>query len=298
MASSREEDALALAVETTRLLLAEEKPCACGRDTNGTTYANVQDFWSAQFTRRVSSEAKLCWYSAAAQFWQDPANCASSEDGVLGGFGCISPVDIRESARFLRELRAVRPSLQRTAALDCAAGIGRVAKHLLLPQFDRVDLLEQSERLLAASEAYINVEDADASGDLCATSRGVLGQLIQCGMQAFDSLHDASASPLAWDVVWVQWAIGHLTDIDMVDFLQRCRAALRPGGVICLKENVVGPADDIAFEMDTEDSSVTRSLEYYRCIFRQSGLSIVLESQQDQSDWPAELLPVYMWALS
>ena len=293
------DDALALAAETTRLLLAEGKQCACGRNTDGMTFENVQDFWAAQLTRRASSEAKLRWYSEAAQFWQDPANCAPSEDGVLGGFGRISPVDVRESARFLRELCAVRPSLQRTAALDCAAGIGRVAKHLLLPHFDCVDLLEQSERLLAASAAYIDSEDTDATGDLGVASGGVLGQRYQCGMQAFGTLlSSASAEPLAWDVVWVQWAIGHLTDIDMVDFLQRCRAALRPGGVICLKENVLGPVDDIAFEMDTEDSSLTRSLEYFRCIFRQSGLSIVLESQQDPSDWPTELLPVYMWALS
>ena len=84
----------------------------------------------------------------------------------------------------------------------------------------------------------------------------------------------------------------------MVDFLQRCRAALRPSGVICLKENVIGLADSVAFEMDTEDSSLTRSLDYFRTIFRQSGLSVVRESQQDPGDWPTELLPVYMWALA
>ena len=101
-----------------------------------------------------------------------------------------------------------------------------------------------------------------------------------------------------WDVVWVQWAIGHLTDVDMIDFLQRCRAALRPGGVICVKENVIQPGDNVAFELDTEDSSLTRSLDYYRCIFKQSGLSVILEVRQDASDWPVGLLPVYMWALA
>jgi protein N-terminal methyltransferase len=52
----------------------------------------------------------------------------------------------------------------------------------------------------------------------------------------------------------LQWVIGHLTDEDFVAFLNRCTRALRPGGLIVVKENISRKG----FVFDTEDSSVTR----------------------------------------
>lgn len=46
---------------------------------------------------------------------------------------------------------------------DCGAGIGRVSKHLLLPRCAAVHLVEQSPRLLNASEAYIGPDAARTS---------------------------------------------------------------------------------------------------------------------------------------
>ena len=51
----------------------------------------------------------------------------------------------------LAELRRIRPALANGTAVDCGAGIGRVAKHFLLPNFGEVHLLEQSPPLLAAT---------------------------------------------------------------------------------------------------------------------------------------------------
>ena len=33
------------------------------------------------------------------------------------------------------------------------------------------------------------------------------------------------------------WVIGHLTDVDTIDFLRRCRAALAADGVVVIKDN-------------------------------------------------------------
>nr|POE83744.1 alpha n-terminal protein methyltransferase 1 [Quercus suber] len=41
-----------------------------------------------------------------------------------------------------------------------------------------------------------------------------------------------------YDVIWVQWCIGHLTDDDFVSFFSRAKAGLKPGGFFVLKENV------------------------------------------------------------
>ena len=40
-------------------------------------------------------------------------------------------------------------------SLDCGAGIGRVAKCLLLPLFEKVDLVEQNREFLEAADRYL-----------------------------------------------------------------------------------------------------------------------------------------------
>lgn len=51
------------------------------------------------------------WYERAYDYWEDGENCALDEDGVLGGYGHISPTDISGSAAFLDELKTMRPLL-------------------------------------------------------------------------------------------------------------------------------------------------------------------------------------------
>ncbi|CAM9918261.1 unnamed protein product, partial [Hapterophycus canaliculatus] len=51
------------------------------------------------------------WYERAYDYWEDSGNCPVDEDGVLGGYGHISPTDIAGSSAFLDELKIMRPSL-------------------------------------------------------------------------------------------------------------------------------------------------------------------------------------------
>lgn len=72
---------------------------------------------------------------------------------------------------------------------------------------------------------------------------------------------------ITYDLVWTQWCVGHLTDAQLVEYFQRCQAALRPGGLIVLKENLSTMGADVFDELD---SSVTRlvPLSYFaRCLF-------------------------------
>ena len=50
---------------------------------------------------------------------------------------------------------------------DCGAGIGRVTKHLLLGEFDHVDLLEQSPRLIAEAPKFIGAAGSDRVTCIC-----------------------------------------------------------------------------------------------------------------------------------
>jgi protein N-terminal methyltransferase len=70
--------------------------------------------------------------------------------------------------------------------------------------------------------------------------------------------------------------------------------------VICLKDNTYlgekrknGSME--RFFVDLEDSSMTRSTEYFEAIFEIAGLKLLLKEQQEE--FPEELYPVMMYAL-
>ncbi|RQM22891.1 hypothetical protein B5M09_007103, partial [Aphanomyces astaci] len=201
-----------------------------------------------------------------------------TDDGVLGGYGRISPADVEGSASFLDRIQTLRPTMILDGQwLDCGCGVGRVVKHLLLPRYDSVDCLEQSQRLLNTVPSYIG-----RSSD---TSR--IRNLYCMGMQDFQP------EPHAYDLIWCQWVLGHLTDSDFVAFLKRCQKALAPDGVICIKENAIN--EGVPYYVDKDDSSLGRSSVYYKSIFRQAGLTLLAETEQ--SDFPDELYPVITYAL-
>ena len=41
-----------------------------------------------------------------------------------------------------------------------------------------------------------------------------------------------------YDLIWIQWVIGHLIDEDLINFLVKCKKHLSPSGVIFVKDNL------------------------------------------------------------
>ncbi|KAF1319863.1 N-terminal xaa-pro-lys n-methyltransferase 1 isoform x1, partial [Globisporangium splendens] len=250
-------------------------------------YSTVWDMWKEELKDAKSvavdapndEERAPCWYSSAHDFWEDEKNCPLTDNGVLGGFAHVSPADIKGSERFLARVQKLRPGWERHLAVDCGAGIGRVSKFLLLPTFKQVDLVEQSPRLLQSVPQYVGRNSSD-------TKR--IRNLYCMGLQDF---HPEEQK---YDLIWIQWVSSHLTDVDFVHFLKRCKQALAPNGWIGVKENVV--LSGTPFELDREDSSITRSAAYYKSLFKQAGLTIVVEELQQH--FPRELYPVKMFALA
>lgn len=74
--------------------------------------------------------------------------------------------------------------------------------------------------------------------------------VFNVGLQDWQPTED-----VRYDLIWVQWCVGHLTDIQLVEFLGRCQEVLNPDGIIFLKENQSTKGYD---DFDEEDSSVTR----------------------------------------
>jgi hypothetical protein len=98
-------------------------------------------------------------------------------------------------------------------------------------------------------------------------------------VQGFDGQEKQTTSPISedikqqleevgFDVIWCQWCLGHLSDVDLVAFLQRSHAALRENDyqegragkpLIVVKENVCTEPEGVPLTVfDPEDSSLTR----------------------------------------
>jgi len=251
-----------------------------GTDSDDNDYDSLTTFWRTELAvpgniQSLHDSGKdLNWYTHAYQYWNDEKNCPADDDGVLGGYGQLTPMDVRDSNAFMKELCSLRPVLQLKRVADLGAGCGRVSKHFLLPIFEEVHLFEQSPRLVREAPAYIGAPD---------------NERVTCHVQV---LQDFKPLPNTYDVIWIQWVIGHLHDLDFINFFRQCAVGLRPGGVIVLKDNCT---ETVTFTVDKEDSSLTRASEYMRLLFTLSGLNVILERKQ--KDFPEDLCPVHMFAL-
>jgi len=208
------------------------------------------------------------FYRKADEYWKE---IPSTVDGMLGGFPHVSNIDANGSRKFLKSF--IQDKTKTTRALDCGAGIGRVSRKLLLPVFDKVDLVELNGDFLAKADTYL------------AEFRDKVGHKYCCGLQNFQFSEK-------YDVIWLQWVTGHFIDEDFVKFLQRSKESLNEGGIIVVKDN----SCRAKCELDTVDSSVTRTMKDYHRIFERAGLKVVKERRQ--TDFPDNFLTITMTALA
>lgn len=215
------------------------------------------------------AETQSAFYKEAAAYWE---KVPATIDGILGGFGSVSDLDLEGSNAFLNCLFDMKHAPATRHALDCGAGIGRVTKNLLIKYFDKVDLVEQDGKFIAKAKQLLS-------------DNRKIGKIYQSSLLNF-------VPTRLYDVIWCQWVIGHLKDYDLVDFLKRCSDALSETGVIVIKENIT---TSMELEFDDEDSSVTRPYELMMLIFDKAELNVIKECHQ--TNFPDDLYDVYMFAL-
>lgn len=228
------------------------------------------------------------WYSHAKMYWDDAVVAPPTVNGVLGGFEILAKPDALFSRAFLEGLNLP----DKLVAADVAAGIGRVAKHVLLPKAARVDVVEQSASLIRAAPEFIATVD-DLGG----------GEEGRCRFFCVP-MQDWRPRHKDYDLIWIQWSVGHFTDADFVAFLNRARMALKPSGILVIKDNVlhVNTTEDL-FYVDDDDRSICRSYAYYRAIFDEARATVRAEAQQpvdthDDLAFPSDIYPVIAFALS
>ena len=199
----------------------------------------------------------------ALNYW---STAPATIDGVLGGMEHVHEIDIRESAAFLESLDLAG----RDRALDCGAGIGRNSKHLLCPRFKVTDLLEPFEHMLGIAKSQL---PADRIGDLLAIPI------------------EKATLRNTYDLIALLWVVVYLEDDPLVAFLSQCKTALRPGGLIFLKDNISSRRRRLV----EEDNSHIRSDRQYKDLFERAGLKCIQE--RVQQEWPDDLFQAKMYAL-
>jgi len=266
---------------------------SAGYDTNGTEYTTVEDMWKVELEEKEKDSDKPAWYAKGITYWE---GVDASVDGVLGGYGRVSATDAKDSREFIQEVVLSAEAQAEAAAgkrslvaLDCGAGVGRVTEQTLLPHFTEVDLLEPCAHFLDKARENLS-EAAAAGGGRKRAQPAALGRAVSFFQEP---LEDFTPAEGRYDVIWIQWCVGHLTDADFLAFVERNRRGLKPGGVFVVKEN--NCAASSKFVVDKEDSSVTRSHAHFCELFEKANLDVA--NVRVQKNFPKELFTVRAYLL-
>ena len=275
-------------------------------------YQKSHDYWNNDHKQKQQQQQQqqqpscTTTATATATSTNDDLVVQPTIDGMLGGFAILSDSDLASSKEFLKSLFDYR-LLQRKQkqqqqkdlissenhdnhdhdqnnirrrkrstykSCECGAGIGRITKGLMIPLgITQCDLVETSIRLLQHAPTYIGTPPYNEKDF----------KLIHCGLENFNP------SKKRYNVIWIQWCIGYLTDWDLVLFLRRMGDALKDGsadddndknggesGVIVIKDNI---CNDMAFLADCVDCDITRSYQYLLGIIKESGLRVVTRNK-------------------
>ena len=214
--------------------------------------------------------------SDSLKYWN---SVPTTVNGMLGGYPQISRVDLKGSANFLAKLRSEQPSLSTEGTLqrgvDCGAGIGRISAGFLSTVCEVIDVVEPVEKFAQEAKGQKMV------------GNGSVGNVYVIGLE--DWLPEAR-----YDIIWNQWCLGHLTDKQLVAYLGRCKRALTMGGWIIVKENM-GTNANGEDTFDQEDSSVTRTDQKFRQLFKEADMRLI--KTEVQRGFPKGLYPVRFYAL-
>jgi protein N-terminal methyltransferase len=222
---------------------------------------------------------------------------SADTNGMLGDYPQVSRIDLQGSSNFLTKLRrsksraAKQPLPPMSRVADCGAGVGRVTKGLLLNVGRKVDVVEPVKKF--TDELVQSLGNGEWAGDGEGSgkeTRGQVGEVINMGVQ------DWTPEVGVYDMIWNQWCLGYLTDSQLLEYFRRCKEGLVKEGRswIVVKENMSTHARRLDM-FDDEDSSVTRTDEKFRELFKEAGLRVV--ATELQRGFPKGLFPVRMYAL-
>lgn len=232
-----------------------------GHDDVGGYYESLPSLWNAQEAARAE------FYTANEHWWARGGYGGSAEEAMVGDD--TSEEDVASSSRFLERLIAERLSgvSNHIVALDVGAGVGRVARAVLIPRCAVVHLLESASVWSARSRVYLRV----------ANLRGSTSCIFTIGR-----VENFVPQPAVYHLVWCQWVLQYLTDADAVRALRSLASGLCAAGIIIVKENrpYRTQYDPRMFQMDTPKGAagrydILRPDSHHRLLFMQANLVVV-----------------------
>ncbi|KAL4878826.1 DUF858 domain protein [Aspergillus karnatakaensis] len=226
--------------------------------------------------------------TASLTYWDSVPATTNAMLAMLGNYPWYTRIDLRGSRTFLSKIRRLVPGcpvdgkLQR--GVDCGAGVGRVTEGFLRHVCSTVDAVEPVSKFTDVIQAKKDKTASTGEG-----WGGSIGEIYVTGIEGW-------RPEIEYDLIWTQFCVGHVTDVQLVEYLVRCREALCESGILVLKENI--STDFEGKDMyDDEDSSVTRTDEKFRKLFREAGLAVIASELQLGFPKNFRLLPVRFYAL-
>ncbi|NXG99550.1 NTM1B methyltransferase, partial [Loxia leucoptera] len=202
---------------------------------------------------------EMQFYARAKHFYRE---VPATEEGMMGDYIELSNTDVESSREFLRKFVGVSHLISSSARSSGVLCLGWW--HSPIPMM---------ENFLAEVPNYLQ------------------GKEDRVEMYYCKSLQEFTPAPRRYDVIWIQWVSGYLTDKDLLEFLIRCQGGLKDNGVIILKDNVAREG----CTLDCLDSSVIRDLNILHSLIEMSGLTILREERQE--GFPEQCVPVWMLAM-
>ncbi|OXB58007.1 hypothetical protein ASZ78_011817 [Callipepla squamata] len=164
---------------------------------------------------------EMQFYARAKHFYQE---VPATEEGMMGDYIELSNIDVESSREFLRKFVGGVGKAGTNRALDCGSGIGRISKHVLLPIFKSVELVDMMENFLAEVPNYLQGEEDRVEMYYC------------------KSLQEFTPAPQRYDVIWIQWVSARegcvldCLDSSVIRDLNILRSLIEMSGLIILQE--------------------------------------------------------------
>ena len=193
------------------------------------------------------------------------------EVSVTGVNQEYSDSDLAGSLTFIRDLVSAIPPPR--TALDCGAGVGRVAARALAPYFDTIDIIEPIEAFAIVAQNRLGA---------------------RCGNVTIAPVQNVTFPKGKYDLVVVNWLLPHLSDVQAVKMLKRASDSLRPGGYIFVKDNV---PPRMWYYLKSPVLGLHRSTRHLQHIFQLAGLGETRPSELHTGVWPQNFFKLRMFAL-
>ncbi|KAH0570361.1 putative S-adenosylmethionine-dependent methyltransferase [Spironucleus salmonicida] len=193
------------------------------------------------------------YYNISKNHYQ--CNVSPTIDGMLGGLSYVHEPETQWSVKYLKNILQ-HYDIVANLCLDVGAGIGRVTEHVLSKIFISVDTVENNQQ-------YSVIQ--------------------KCTRQKYIQEAQLFLIDQTYDLIWIQWVIGHLTDQDL---LQMFKNFAKMTKYIVIKDNLCTQG----FMFDSTDANILRNFHLFEDIVKQAGF--IIKESEIPDTWPKNLYPI------